>query len=119
MPRVPRGDAHNPHAKDSHRCALGKRRHSAIAERHSNDEEADHVIACIAQKIEGIGLKRGRARQEARSNLDGERRRVDPQYQPKYTPIRSRVDRSWIVVAVVAAGPAHDSIRQSWPFIVV
>jgi hypothetical protein len=71
---------HSP--KNAHRDALGKRGTGPIAQGHADHEQADRVVRCIAQKVERIGLKRGRARSQASADFNQEHRSIDAEHGP-------------------------------------
>ena len=113
MQRVPNGDAYDPQTKGTHRYTFGKCSHRAIAQRHSHHEQADCVVGGIAQKVECIGLQRGRSRSEAGADLDCKHCSVDGEYDPKNPPVcdlACRVAARIVVVMMFAAVCTHDCI---------
>jgi hypothetical protein len=104
---VPRSDTDHPQAEQAHGRALQQGSHGAVLKRHAHHEQADGVVSRIAEKVDGIGLKRGRARGQTGRDLDREHGRVDDQDRPEDAPVTfipaMGVDR------LVAAGCAHES----------
>jgi hypothetical protein len=77
VPRMPTGDPEHPQPKNGHCASLHKCRQSTIAQRHAHHEEADRVIACVAEKIESVRLERCGAGCETSSDLHGKHYRID------------------------------------------
>jgi hypothetical protein len=56
---------------------------SAKAQRHAHDEQADDVVAGVAEKVEGIGLKRRRTGSETGDHFDAKHAGIDRQHRPQ------------------------------------
>jgi hypothetical protein len=82
VPSVPYRDPYHPKAESAHGGAFCHRRCGAIAQGHSHHQQADRVITGIAEKIEGVGLQRGRPGRNARADLDREHGGVDGEHSP-------------------------------------
>jgi hypothetical protein len=79
---VPGRDPNHPQSEQAHGRALHEGRHGAIAQRHADNDKADDVIAGVAEKVEGIGLKRRRTGSETSYHLDAEHPCIDRQHRP-------------------------------------
>jgi hypothetical protein len=78
MPGLPGRDAdHPPEQADGRPLREGS--HGAIAQSHADDEKTDDVIPGVAEKVEGIGLKRRRTGSEARDHFDAKHACTDRQ----------------------------------------
>jgi uncharacterized protein (DUF2336 family) len=78
MPGLPGRDAdHPPEQADGRPLREGS--HGAIAQSHADDEKTDDVIPGVAEKVEGIGLKRRRTGSEARDHFDAKHACIDRQ----------------------------------------
>lgn len=82
MNGVPDGNADHPKAEDAHGRRFGEGRHGSVTQGHAHDKQADGVVTRIAEKVECVGLQRGRARGEASTNLHREHGGVNGQHEP-------------------------------------
>jgi hypothetical protein len=67
-------------------AVLARARHGSVSQGHAHDKQADGVVSHIAEKVERVGLQRGRARGEASTNLHREFGRVNGQHKPQGAP---------------------------------
>jgi hypothetical protein len=77
--RAPIGGAH---------CRpLGKRGHRPVAKREPNEKQADAIVRGVAEEIQRIRLKGGRASRQASCYLDREHHHVDRERGPQHAAI--------------------------------
>src|SRR6476469_10792090 len=80
---MPGRDADHPKPEQAHSRALREGSHGAITQRHADDGKTDDVVSGVAEKVEGIGLKRRRTGGETRHHLYGEHAGIDRQHRPQ------------------------------------
>ena len=69
--------------RKAHSRALREGSHGAITQRHADDGKTDDVVSGVAEKVEGIGLKRRRTGGETRHHLYGDHAGIDRQHRPQ------------------------------------